>query len=115
MTLNPKVYDTIKYLALIGLPAIATFVAGMGAIWEWDNTDKVVKSIIAFSTLLGALTVLNKVRWDNSDARFDGTMTVEVTPPGEVNEIRHLDVDDPTIDAVTNKGEILMKVVEKTD
>lgn len=54
MKLPNKVYDILKWVALIVMPALATFVGVMGTIWGYDLT-RVVETIAALDTLLGAL------------------------------------------------------------
>lgn len=112
MNLSNKTYDIIKYLALVGLPAVATFVAAIGVIWGFDYTDQVVKSIVAFSTLLGALTVVNKAVYNRSDAKYDGEIQYEATPPGTDDNIVHIDLG-PTVTQAVKQGEVLMKMVPR--
>lgn len=72
MKINNKVYDVLKYLAVVGLPALATFVFTLGPIWEMSHVDQVAKTIVAVNTLLGALILVNQVRYNNSEAKYDG-------------------------------------------
>ena len=54
--MSNKTYDILKWICLIGLPAIATFIGVMGTIWQWNiPTENIVKSIAAVETLIGAL------------------------------------------------------------
>lgn len=114
MKINPKVYDTCKYLAMVGLPALATFIAFVGPEWDFPKVDAITKTLTGLGTLLGALVVVNQVQYNRSDARFDGTLEVQVTPHGQDNEIVHMDVD-PTVNEITDKGEVLMKVVPQKE
>lgn len=51
-----KIYDVLKWVCLIVLPAIATFVGALGGIWNWNiPVDSIVKTIGAIEVLLGAL------------------------------------------------------------
>lgn len=72
MKINSKLYDILKYLALIGLPAFGSFWMVVGVIWGLAYTDEIVKTVVACATLLGALLVLNQVRYNSSDAKYDG-------------------------------------------
>lgn len=114
MQLPNKVYDILKYAAQVGLPAMATLWASLGAIWGWDNTDSAVKTIVAVNVALGALLVLNQAAWNRSDAKYDGTAWVQVTPPGQDDFISDIDFANNTRSQVTEKKEILLKV-EKRD
>jgi hypothetical protein len=53
--LPSAVYAWAKWLGLIALPAIATFVGVVGAVWGWHNTDAIVTTINAIGVLVGAL------------------------------------------------------------
>ena len=55
MKLNDKVYDVLKWIALIFLPALAVLYGAIGPVWGWFEQDKVVYTITAVDTFLGAL------------------------------------------------------------
>ena len=55
MKLSNKVYDILKYVALILLPALATLYAAVGKIWDWPLVAEVVGTISAVDVFLGAL------------------------------------------------------------
>ena len=55
MMLNNKVYDVHKWIALIFLPAVAVLYGAIGPVWNWPEPDKVVYTITAIDTFLGAL------------------------------------------------------------
>lgn len=50
-----KVYDILKWVGLVALPAIATFVGTVGTAVEWAPTAIAVTAITAAGTLVGAL------------------------------------------------------------
>ena len=50
-----KVYDVLKWVGLVALPAIATFVGTVGTAVEWEPTAIAVTVITAAGTLVGAL------------------------------------------------------------
>ena len=39
MKLNNKVYDIMKWLVIIVLPAVATLYAALAAVWAWPYAD----------------------------------------------------------------------------
>lgn len=53
--LNPKVYQVLKWVGLIAMPAIATFIGVLGGVWHWQNVDAIVTTINAVGVLIGAL------------------------------------------------------------
>lgn len=72
MKLNNKVYDILKWVTLIVLPALATFYAAMSAVWGWPFADEIAKSTTAVCTLLGAIlgistAAYNATVWEEDD------------------------------------------------
>lgn len=55
MKMTNRTYDTLKWIALILLPALATFYAAIAAVWGLPYTEQVVGTITAVDTLLGTL------------------------------------------------------------
>lgn len=52
--MNDKTYDILKRIALIVVPALATFVNAVGIVWGVPNTNEVTVTITAFGVFLGA-------------------------------------------------------------
>ena len=53
--LPDKVYNVLKWVGLVVLPAVATFVGTIGTAVEWPMTTIAVTVITAAGTLVGAL------------------------------------------------------------
>ena len=49
-----KTYDILKYVALLIMPALATFVNGVGIVWGIPHTNEVTATITALGVFLGA-------------------------------------------------------------
>lgn len=49
-----KTYDILKYVALIIMPALATFVNGVGIVWGIPHTNEATATITALGVFLGA-------------------------------------------------------------
>lgn len=50
-----KAYDILKWVGLIVLPAVATFIGTVGTAAGWDGTDLAVTVVTAVGILLGAV------------------------------------------------------------
>lgn len=50
-----KAYNVLKWVGLVALPAVATFVGTVGTAVEWAPTTIAVTVITAAGTLVGAL------------------------------------------------------------
>lgn len=69
-----KVYDILKWVGLIVLPAIAAFVGTVGTAAGWDGTNLCVTVITACGTLVGAVIGVSSVsarRNANEDSTKD--------------------------------------------
>lgn len=55
MKFSNKTYDTLKYIALIALPAIQVFWLTVGKIWDISYTVEIGATIGAVALLLGTL------------------------------------------------------------
>lgn len=54
MTLPNRVYDLLKWLCLLVLPALSTFVAVVFPLWGIPYADEIAQTITALATLIGA-------------------------------------------------------------
>ena len=50
-----KTYNVLKWVGLIALPAVATFVGTVGTACGWESTSIAVTVITATGTLVGSL------------------------------------------------------------
>ena len=63
MKMTNKTYDILKWIALILLPALATFYAAVAAVWGLPYTEQVVGTITAVDTLLGTLLKISSDKY----------------------------------------------------
>lgn len=68
MKLPDKIYDILKWIALILLPAAAVLYGAIGPVWNWYEPDKVVYTITAIDTFLGALIGVSTISY-NKDSQ----------------------------------------------
>lgn len=53
--MSNKVYDILKHIAQVDLPALATFVAGFTIIWGLPYGEAIAGTIMLLDALLGAI------------------------------------------------------------
>ena len=53
--LPDKAYVTLKWVAIIVLPALATLVGAVGTAWGWPHLTAVISTITAVSAFVGAV------------------------------------------------------------
>lgn len=55
MKLDDRIYDVLKWVAMVVIPALTTAYVGLAAVWEWPFAEEVAKTSAVVCTLLGAL------------------------------------------------------------
>ena len=66
MVIPSPVYDVLKWLTMIVLPALATAYVGLAAIWGWPYADEVAKTTAVICTLLGALLGISTAQYNKT-------------------------------------------------
>lgn len=64
MKLSGKMYDYLKWITMIVLPALATAYVGLSAIWGFPYADEVAKTTTVICTLLGALLGISTAQYN---------------------------------------------------
>jgi len=81
--IGSKLYDSLKFLAQILVPALGTLYVALAAIYNWGHVDEVAGTVVAVDTFLGVLVSYLKLKYDASDDRFDGEINVVERPDGK--------------------------------
>lgn len=63
MKLTNKLYDILKYVATIGLPATGTLYFALSSIWGFPYGEQVVGTITAVSTFIGVLIGISNAKY----------------------------------------------------
>ena len=66
MKMNNKLYDVLKWIALIVLPAIGTLYFALAGIWGFPNGEEVVGTLVAVETFLGAVLGISNAQYKKS-------------------------------------------------
>lgn len=53
--MNNKIYDILKWIAMVVLPALGTLYFALAGIWDFPYGEEVVGTITAVDAFLGAL------------------------------------------------------------
>lgn len=67
MKLSNKTYDTLKWIALIVLPALASFYTAIAEIWKLPYIVEIPATIVAIDTLLGALLKISTNKYNKEE------------------------------------------------
>lgn len=61
--MNNKVYDILKFIALVVLPALATLIIGVFEIWGLPYGAQIGATITAVATFLGAILSVSSAKY----------------------------------------------------
>ena len=64
MLFSNKVYDVMKFIAQIILPALGTLYFALAGIWGFPFGEEIVGTIVAVDTFLGALLGLSTAKYN---------------------------------------------------
>ena len=65
--MSDKVYDILKFIAQIVLPALATFYLTLAGIWSLPYGEQISGTIMAIDTLLGACLMLSSKNYNKNN------------------------------------------------
>jgi len=64
MMLNNRVYDVMKWVSLVCLPALGTLYFALAGIWGFPYGEQIVGTIMAIDTFLGALLGISSIQYN---------------------------------------------------
>lgn len=67
MMMGNKVYDVLKWVAMIVLPALATLYAGLAEIWGLPFGTQIPATITAVNTFLGAVLMISTSQYNKKN------------------------------------------------
>lgn len=68
MKMSNKVYDALKWIALVALDAVGIFYSTLSTIWDLPFGDEVLKTCAALSLLLGTLIGISAAKYNKDGA-----------------------------------------------
>ncbi len=79
MPIKGPTYDYLKFIAQVVLPALGTLYFTLASIWGLPAAEQIVGTIVAIDTFLGVLLHISTIKYNASDAAYDGKMVVSDT------------------------------------
>ena len=66
MKFPDRVYDVLKWICMIVLPALGTFYFAVAGIWNLPYAEQIVGTIAAVTTLIGALIGISTANYNKT-------------------------------------------------
>lgn len=65
--MNNKIYDILKWIAMVVLPALGTLYFALAGIWDFPYGEEVVGTITAVDAFLGALLGISTANYNKAN------------------------------------------------
>lgn len=85
--LPDKVYDVLKWIAIIALPSFSIFYDRIGAVWALPYTEQICETLDAVAVLLGALLCVSAIQYATDKAAEGQKQDHSVDLMAEVNNL----------------------------
>lgn len=109
MIFPDKVYTILKWLTMIGLPAISTLYFALSGIWNFPYGEEVVGTIAAVTTCLGAFIGVSNAKYKAQVGRdTDGSILVESMD--DIAGSSYIQFDKE-LDEIKNKEKVTLDVL----
>lgn len=77
MRISNKTYDTLKWICLAVIPALATLVLTVGKIWSLPYYDNIGATISAIGLFLGAIIGVSSAHYTDELTETEALATIE--------------------------------------
>ena len=67
--MNNKVYDILKLIAQIFLPALGTLYFALAGIWDFPYAEAIVGTITAVDTFLGIILGISTIQYNKKEVK----------------------------------------------
>lgn len=74
---NNKVYDWLKWIASVALPAIAAFYFALSQIWGFPYAEQIVATIAAITALADAILGISAIQYKRQTDKLSGNSYIE--------------------------------------
>ena len=64
--MSNKLYDTLKWIALVLIPALGALYFGLSKIWSFPMGEEIVGTLTTIDTFLGTLLGISNVKYKNA-------------------------------------------------
>jgi len=108
MKIPNEIYDKLKWIVAIVLPAFIAMYSAVAGIWGFPYTEQIVGTLAAITAFLG---VILGISTHNYNKTCDGILHVDTSDETTDNYL--FEVDD--LDNITDKNKITLKIEDHTN
>lgn len=69
MRIPDTLYDWLKWICMICIPALTTAYVGLSAVWGWPYAEEIAKTSAVVCTLIGALLGISTAEYNKEKNR----------------------------------------------
>jgi hypothetical protein len=97
--IGSKLYDKIKFVVQILIPALITLYTFLGTTWHWPDVKEVVGSLSAIALFLGSAAHISSANYTppSKTGTPDGNFNVVTLPDGKKSVTLSFDQDPATL------------------
>ena len=106
--LSNKMYNKLKFLVQVLLPAISVFYITLANIWSFPNPEPVALTIAAITTFLGTILMISTKSYNTTSLKYNGNLVVTVSPEGK--KLYSLELND-AIEELDKKDVAAFKII----
>ena len=66
--MSNKVYDILKWVVMLALPALATLITCLGSIWHLPSAGQIADTIVAINAALAAMLGISTINYQKDNA-----------------------------------------------
>ena len=103
--MSNKVYDILKYIAQIVLPALGTLYFALAGIWGFPYGEQIVGTLAAIDAFLGAVLKISSAQYYKEGKDTVGTVTID-----PVLETADFDFNNVNTEELLNMKQVKVKV-----
>lgn len=69
--MSNKMYDILKWCAILLIPALATLYRGLAGIWGWAFMEEIPQTLITIDAFLGAILGISTIDYKKKEAELE--------------------------------------------
>jgi hypothetical protein len=81
--MSNKWYDRLKWVAILGLPALATAIRVIFGLWGIPHADAVAGTITAIAAMLGTWLGVSNIQYKNAQKDKQASVVEEIKDDGK--------------------------------